>query len=164
MKLNDGMFLNECREVAKMFPTIQFEGLIVDNCCMQLVSNPSRYDVLVMPNMYGNIISNLCSGLIGGVGFSPGWTAGDDIVVFEQGTRHVGHDLAGKNLANPTAMLLSASTMLRHLDMNKQADVLDAAICKVLTMGKVKTTDAGGSASLSQFKDAICHAVYEISD
>ena len=132
-KLSDGLFLRECEEVATLYPNIEFRSMIIDNCCMQvccpppptpqdlnrfvlqLVSNPQQFDVMVMPNLYGNIVSNIGAGLVGGAGVCPGKNVGRDFVLFEQGARHTGLELAFQNRVNPTAMLLSATAMLRHL-------------------------------------------------
>lgn len=117
MKLADGLFLESCREVAKYYPSIEFNDIIVDNCCMQLVSNPHQFDVMVTPNLYGAIIDNVAAGLIGGAGLVPGISYGENVAVFEPGTRHSFAVAQGKNIANPIALLLSAVRMLRHLTL-----------------------------------------------
>uniref|UniRef100_A0A8C6Q260 Isocitrate dehydrogenase [NAD] subunit, mitochondrial n=1 Tax=Nothobranchius furzeri TaxID=105023 RepID=A0A8C6Q260_NOTFU len=115
MKLGDGLFLQSCAEVAQLYPKIKYENIIIDNCCMQLVQNPYQFDVLVMPNLYGNIIDNLAAGLVGGAGVVPGESYSAEYAVFETGARHPFAQAVGRNIANPTAMLLSAANMLRHL-------------------------------------------------
>ncbi|XP_059506769.1 isocitrate dehydrogenase [NAD] subunit beta, mitochondrial isoform X3 [Stegostoma tigrinum] len=115
MKLGDGLFLQCCKEMAELYPKIKYESVIIDNCCMQLVSNPYQYDVLVMPNLYGNIIDNLAAGLVGGAGVVPGESFSAEYAVFETGARHPFSQAMGRNIANPTAMLLSSANMLRHL-------------------------------------------------
>merc|ERR1712136_725225 len=111
MKLADGMFLDSCRNVAKLYPKIQFESMIVDNTCMQMTSRPEQFDVMVMPNLYGNILDNLAAGLVGGAGVVPGESYSQDCIVFETGARHPFAQAVGKNIANPTAMLMCATNM-----------------------------------------------------
>uniref|UniRef100_A0AAQ4NYH9 Isocitrate dehydrogenase [NAD] subunit, mitochondrial n=1 Tax=Gasterosteus aculeatus aculeatus TaxID=481459 RepID=A0AAQ4NYH9_GASAC len=115
MKLGDGLFLQCCREVASDYPDLTFDSMIVDNTTMQLVSKPQQFDVMVMPNLYGNVVSNVCAGLVGGPGLVPGANYGRDYAVFETATRNTGKSIAGKNIANPTAMLLASCMMLDHL-------------------------------------------------
>ncbi|MBN3320556.1 IDHG1 dehydrogenase, partial [Atractosteus spatula] len=115
MKLGDGLFLQCCREVASGYPDITFDSMIVDNTTMQLVSKPQQFDVMVMPNLYGNVVSNVCAGLVGGPGLVPGANYGRDYAVFETATRNTGKSIANKNIANPTAMLLASCMMLDHL-------------------------------------------------
>ncbi|XP_040575682.1 isocitrate dehydrogenase [NAD] subunit beta, mitochondrial isoform X2 [Lepeophtheirus salmonis] len=155
MKLGDGLFLRCCEEMAELYPNIKFEKMIVDNCTMQLVTNPHQFDVLVTPNLYGHIITNLTAGLVGGAGLVPGESYSSECVCFEPGARHAFSGAAGKNLANPTAMLLTASNMLRHLNMNKHGDQIENAVNKVLRAGKVKTQDIGGYASTSDFTEEV---------
>ncbi|QDZ23780.1 regulatory subunit of NAD-dependent isocitrate dehydrogenase [Chloropicon primus] len=156
MKLGDGQFLSVCRETAAKFPTIEFEEMIVDATCMRLVSNPQDFDVMVTPNLYGNLIANLAAGLAGGAGIVPGVNLGSEgIAVFEQGARHVARSLQGKNLANPTAMLLSSAMLFRHLQWPSMADRLETAIMKVLQDPALHTTDIDGSATTSMYMDAI---------
>uniref|UniRef100_G3P1P4 Isocitrate dehydrogenase [NAD] subunit, mitochondrial n=1 Tax=Gasterosteus aculeatus aculeatus TaxID=481459 RepID=G3P1P4_GASAC len=116
MKLGDGLFLQCCREVASDYPDLTFDSMIVDNTTMQLVSKPQQFDVMVMPNLYGNVVSNVCAGLVGGPGLVPGANYGRDYAVFETATRNTGKSIAGKNIANPTAMLLASCMMLDHLN------------------------------------------------
>jgi isocitrate dehydrogenase (NAD+) len=155
MKLADGMFLDCCTEVSKQYPEIEFDSMIVDNTCMQLVSNPYQFDVMVMPNLYGNIVGNLCAGLVGGAGVVPGMNIGDQYAVFEQGARHRAIELAGRNKANPTGIILAAVSMLEHLNYQEQASAISLALKKVLSDGKVHTSDVGGSAGTGDFVQAL---------
>jgi isocitrate dehydrogenase (NAD+) len=140
MKFSDGLFLATAREVAKDYADIEFEDVIVDALCMQLVRTPSRFDVLVLPNLYGDIISDLCAGLVGGLGVAPGANLGDDIAVFEA-IHGSAPRYAGQNKVNPIAMMLSAVMMLRHLGETKTADRLEKAIAGVIAEGKNVTYD-----------------------
>jgi len=140
MKHTDGLFLKVAREVAQMYPEIEFEDRIVDNMCMQLVQKPELYDVLVLPNLYGDIVSDLCAGLVGGLGVAPGANIGDKIAVFEP-THGSAPKYKGKNLVNPTAIILSAVLMLRHIGEAKAADRLERAVAGVLREGKYVTYD-----------------------
>ncbi|KAK0419548.1 hypothetical protein QR680_014204 [Steinernema hermaphroditum] len=155
IKLGDGLFLKVCQEMAKLYPKIEFESMIIDNTCMQLVSRPEQFDVMVMPNLYGNIIDNLAAGLIGGAGVVSGQSVGSDYVIFEPGSRHSFQEAIGRQIANPTAMILSASNMLNHLHLDEYGRGLRLAVEKVIKDGKVKTRDLGGYASTSEFTDAI---------
>ncbi|VEU23808.1 DEKNAAC104838 [Brettanomyces naardenensis] len=156
MKLGDGLFRRIVKEIgAEEYPDIQVNDLIVDNASMQAVSRPQQFDVMVTPNMYGAILSNIGAALIGGPGLVPGANFGRDYAVFEPGCRHVGLDIKGKNEANPTAMILSATMMLRHLGLPEQADRISKATHAVLTEGKTVTRDIGGSASTTEFTTAI---------
>ncbi|KAK3524603.1 hypothetical protein QTP70_029909 [Hemibagrus guttatus] len=136
MKLADGLFLQSCAEVAELYPKIKYETIIIDNCCMQLVQNPYQFDVLVMPNLYGNIIDNLAAGLVGGAGVVPGESYSADYAVFETGARHPFAQAVGRNIANPTAMLLSAANMLRHLNLEYHSNMVSEAVKKVIKQGK----------------------------
>jgi isocitrate dehydrogenase (NAD+) len=158
MKLSDGLFLESTRRVARNWPDIPYDERIVDAACMQLVLKPSQFDLLVMPNLYGDIVSDLCAGLVGGLGLVGAANLGSDIGVFEA-VHGSAPDLAGRNVANPTALLLSAILMLRHLDENAGADRIMRALTSVLTEGQCRTQDIGGTASTSEFADAICRAV-----
>jgi isocitrate dehydrogenase (NAD+) len=140
MKDTDGLWLRVAEEVAKEFPDIQFEERIVDNVAMQLVQKPELYDVMVMPNLYGDILSDLCAGLIGGLGLAPGANTGDEIAVFEA-THGSAPKYAGKNVANPMAMMLSGVLMLRHIGEKDAGDRLEAAIAKVIADGTQVTYD-----------------------
>lgn len=154
MKCTDGLFLSVARAVALEYPAIEFEDMLVDALCMKLVQTPTQYDVLVLPNLYGDIVSDLCSGLVGGLGVAPGVNIGRGLALFEP-VHGSAPDLAAKNMANPTAMLLSAVLMLRHIAENAAADRLEAAIAAVLKEGKNVTADLGGRASTGGYADAI---------
>jgi len=140
MKFSDGLFLATAREVAQDYPDIEFEDVIVDALCMQLVRNPSRFDVLVLPNLYGDIISDLCAGLVGGLGVAPGANLGGDMAVFEP-IHGSAPKYAGQNKVNPIATMLSGVMMLRHLGETKTADRLEKAIAEVIAEGKDVTYD-----------------------
>ncbi|XP_031798110.1 isocitrate dehydrogenase [NAD] subunit beta, mitochondrial isoform X3 [Sarcophilus harrisii] len=155
MKLGDGLFLQCCEEVAELYPKIKFETMIIDNCCMQLVQNPYQFDVLVMPNLYGNIIDNLAAGLVGGAGVVPGESYSAEYAVFEMGARHPFAQAVGRNIANPTAMLLSSSNMLRHLNLEYHSNMIAEAVKKVIKAGKVRTPDMGGYATCRDLTQAI---------
>lgn len=152
-KLSDGLFLECFREVALDYPDIQAEDALVDNASMQFVKNPERFDVLVKPNLYGDILSDIAAGLVGGLGVAPGANIGDNLAVFEA-VHGSAPDIAGKNLANPTALLLSAITMLRHIFEFQIADKIERALKQTLQEG-IKTKDLGGSASTSEFTTEI---------
>ncbi|XP_015746564.1 isocitrate dehydrogenase [NAD] subunit beta, mitochondrial, partial [Python bivittatus] len=157
-KLGDGLFLRCCEEVAELYPKITFDTMIIDNCCMQLVQNPYQFDVLVMPNLYGNIIDNLAAGLVGGAGVVPGESYSADFAVFEMGARHPFAQAVGRNIANPTAMLLSSANMLRHLNLEYHSAMISDAVKKVIKVGKVRTRDMGGYSTTSDFiKSVIDH-------
>jgi isocitrate dehydrogenase (NAD+) len=140
MKFSDGLFLASAREVAKDYPDIKFNDIIVDNLCMQLVRRPQQFDVLVLPNLYGDIISELCAGLVGGLGVTPGANLGDEIAVFEA-THGSAPKYAGKNKINPMAMILSGAMMLRHLGETKAAEQVEKAVAEVIAEGKDVTYD-----------------------
>jgi len=158
MKLGDGLFLESVRAVAREHPHVKYDEKIVDAACMHLVLNPAQFDVLVMPNLYGDIVSDLCAGLVGGLGVVGAANLGTDIAVFEA-VHGTAPDIAGKHIANPTALLLSAVLMLRHLDEDAAADRIMTALRGVLVAGKTRTRDLGGVASTVQFADAICRAI-----
>lgn len=152
-KLSDGLFLDCAREVAKKYPQIGFREILVDNCCMQLVQNPNQFDVLLLPNLYGDIVSDLCAGLIGGLGIAQGANIGKDYAVFEP-VHGSAPDIAGQNKANPTAMLLSAVEMLNYIGEKISAEKIKKALSATLQDG-IKTQDLGGNATCSEFTDAI---------
>jgi isocitrate dehydrogenase (NAD+) len=155
MKLSDGLFLESCRTVAADYAgRIDFEDRIVDNMCMQLVQKPELYDVLVLPNLYGDIVSDLAAGLVGGLGVAPGANIGTEAAVFEA-VHGSAPKYAGQNKANPTALILSGALMLRHLGHPDAASRLEAALRAVVAEGRSVTYDLGGSAGTSQFADAI---------
>lgn len=153
MKLSDGLFLDSYRNVAKAYPQINQREILVDNLCMQMVQNPSQFDVLVLPNLYGDIVSDLCAGLIGGLGVAQGANIGEDCAVFEP-VHGSAPDIAGKNQANPTALILSAIEMLRYIKQDAYADKIENALFNTLAKG-VLTKDLGGNASTSDYTDAI---------
>ena len=155
MKLSDGLFLESCRTVAADYAgRIEFEDRIVDNMCMQLVQKPELYDVLVLPNLYGDIVSDLAAGLVGGLGVAPGANIGPDAAVFEA-VHGSAPKYAGQNKANPTALILSGALMLRHLGHPDVASRLEEALRAVVAEGRSVTYDLGGNAGTSQFADAI---------
>merc|ERR1719305_1644653 len=128
MKLGDGLFMRSCDEIANMYPNIQYDNMIVDNTTMQLVSNPQQFDVMVMPNLYGNIIDNLAAGLVGGAGLVASASYSPNCAVFEPGAKHTFDEGVGKNVANPTALLLSAVKMLKHVGLRDHAWILEHAL------------------------------------
>jgi len=160
LKFSDGLFLNTAREVAKSYPDIEFTDMVLDATCMQLVRRPQQFDVLVLPNFYGDIISDLCAGLIGGLGLAPGANIGDDIAIFEP-THGSAPKYAGKNKANPIATMLSGVMLLRHLGENNNANRLEKAITDVIAEGKTVTYDLkldrndSTAAGTSQVADAV---------
>jgi isocitrate dehydrogenase (NAD+) len=158
MKLSDGLFLQSVRAVAREFPQIAYDEKIIDAACMHLVMNPAQFDVLVLPNLYGDIVSDLCAGLVGGLGVVGAANLGTEIGVFEA-VHGSAPDIAGQNVANPTALLLSAILMLRHIDEDAVATRIMSALGHVLLDGSTVTRDLGGSASTSEFADAICRAL-----
>ncbi len=154
MKYSDGIFVKVFHEVAREYPNIQSEDKIVDNMCMQLVQKPALYDVLVLPNLYGDIISDLCAGLVGGLGLAPGANIGEEIAVFEA-THGSAPKYKGKNKVNPTAMILSGVLMLRHLGEEEKAERLENAVARIIAKGETVTYDLGGTATTSQMAKAI---------
>lgn len=155
MKLGDGLFLQCCREVASGYPDITFDSMIVDNTTMQLVSKPQQFDVMVMPNLYGNIVSNVCAGLVGGPGLVPGANYGRDYAVFETATRNTGKSIAGKNIANPTAMLLASCMMLDHLKLYDYANLIRNAVLTTMNETRLHTADLGGLGTTSEVVQSI---------
>src|SRR5437588_7785206 len=154
MKLSDGLFLRCSRNVSKDHPEIEAEDKIVDNASMQLVMRPEQFDILLCENLYGDIVSDLCAGLIGGLGLVPGANIGEKGAVFEA-VHGSAPDIAGKGIANPTALLQSAILMLRHIDERAAADKIETAMLRVFEEGQVRTRDIGGTASTHEFADAI---------
>ena len=152
-KLSDGLFLECARKIAQQFPQIKFREILVDNCCMQLVQNPNQFDVLLLPNLYGDIVSDLCAGLIGGLGIAQGANIGENYAVFEP-VHGSAPDIAGQDKANPTAMLMSAIEMLNYIGENEAGTRIRLALFDTLDAG-IKTVDLGGSASCSEFTQAI---------
>ena len=154
MKLGDGLFLDSVRKVAQDHQDIEYAERIVDATCMQLVLDPGQFDVLLLPNLYGDIVSDLCAGLVGGLGLVPSANLGEDLAVFEA-VHGTAPDLAGQGLANPTALLQSALLMLRYLNEDETAARLFTALERVLADGRVRTPDLGGTATTREFTDAI---------
>ncbi len=158
LKLSDGLFLASCRKVAKEFPQIQCDDCIVDAAAMKLVSNPHTFDVLVMENLFGDILSDLASGLVGGLGVTPSANVGDGMAVFEA-VHGTAPDIAGKGLANPTALILSSVLMLHFLGEKEAAERVEQSIHAVLAEGKTRTGDLGGKATTEQFANAVIGAI-----
>ena len=152
-KLSDGLFLECARKIAQQYPQIKFREILVDNCCMQLVQNPNQFDVLLLPNLYGDIVSDLCAGLIGGLGIAQGANIGENYAVFEP-VHGSAPDIAGQDKANPTAMLMSAIEMLNYIGENEAGRRIRLALFDTLDAG-IKTADLGGNASCSEFTQAI---------
>jgi isocitrate dehydrogenase (NAD+) len=154
MKLSDGLFLRSVRTVAAQFPEIQYKELIVDNACMQIVMDPLQFDMLLLPNLYGDVMSDLAAGLVGGLGVVPSANIGDECAMFEA-VHGTAPDIAGKGLANPTALLMSALLMLDHLGERAAAKKIGAALLKVYRDGIHTTKDVGGQATTEQFTNAV---------
>uniref|UniRef100_A0AAQ5ZYV9 Isocitrate dehydrogenase [NAD] subunit, mitochondrial n=1 Tax=Amphiprion ocellaris TaxID=80972 RepID=A0AAQ5ZYV9_AMPOC len=159
MKLGDGLFLQCCREVASGYPDITFDSMIVDNTTMQLVSKPQQFDVMVMPNLYGNVVSNVCAGLVGGPGLVPGANYGRDYAVFETATRNTGKSIADKNIANPTAMLLAGCMMLDHLKLHDHASSIRNAIFTTMNENRLHTADIGGQGTTSEVVQSVMRII-----
>lgn len=161
MKIADGLFLECCEEVAKKYPFIQFESMIVDNTCMQMASRPQQFDVMLLPNLYGNIVTSIATGLVGGPGLVPGCNIGiNGAAIFEQGSRHAARRLAGQNVANPTATILAGVLTLRYLKMNDYADAIEQAVMSVFRDTKLRTQDVASMEDITvvttdEFTDAI---------
>lgn len=154
LKMSDGLFLNTAKVVSKCYPMIEFEDVIVDNMCMQLVTKPGNFDVILTMNLYGDILSDLCAGLVGGLGFVPGANIGSDMAIFE--TVHgSAPDIAGRGIANPTALILSGAMMLDYLGEKQSAERIRAAVFKTIADQCVLTADVGGSASTGEYAEAI---------
>jgi len=163
MKLSDGLFLESCRTVAEGYADrIEFEDRIVDNMCMQLVQKPDMYDVLVLPNLYGDIVSDLAAGLVGGLGVAPGANIGEDGAVFEP-VHGSAPKYAGQNKANPTALILSGALMLRHLGYAAEGERVERAVREVIAAGRRTTYDLGGDAGTSEFGDAVIERLGEVA-
>ena len=158
MKLSDGLFLECFRNVSKDYPEIEADDKIVDNACMQLVMRPEQFDIMLLENLYGDIVSDLCAGLVGGLGLVPGANIGELGAVFEA-VHGSAPDIAGQDKANPTALLLSAVLMLHHLDEDDKAERIKAALWTALAQGATRTADLGGTATTTQFTDAIVKAL-----
>ena len=158
MKLSDGLFLQCCKQVAEGFPEVTYAEHIVDNTCMQLVLNPWQYDIILTTNLYGDILSDLCSGLVGGLGLVPGANLGKECAIFEA-VHGSAPDIAGQDKANPTALLQSAVLMLHHIDEPAAANMIQSALEKVYAEGKSLTRDVGGASGTKAFGEAILAAL-----
>lgn len=166
LKFSDGLFLSVAREVAREYPDIQFDDVIVDTLCMRLVRSPEIFDVIVLPNLYGDFVSELCAGLIGGLGVAPSANIGDQLAIFEP-THGSAPKYAGRNMVNPMAMMLSGVIMLRHLEENEAAQKVESAIARVIAEGKTLTYDLRAdrnipAAGTSQVADAVIEAMQKI--
>lgn len=160
MKETDGLFLEAAKTVAGEYPDIRFDSVIIDALCMKLVTDPTQFDVLVAPNLYGDIISDLCAGLVGGLGFAPSVNIGKDTVIYEA-VHGSAPDIAGKGIANPTALLMAFEMLLRDHGMEEKADCLQAALKKALADTQAATPDVGGTGTTSAFTDAVIDGILE---
>ncbi|WP_427170043.1 isocitrate/isopropylmalate dehydrogenase family protein [Fusobacterium nucleatum] len=154
LKITDGMFLETAREISKQYKDIKLEEIIVDNMCMQLVTNPQKFQVIVTMNFYGDFLSDLAAGLVGGLGVAPGANIGDDIAIFEA-VHGSAPDIAGQNKANPTALILSSIEMLKYLNLNEYAEKIEKAVFKVLALPNFKTYDLAGNVGTKEFTDKV---------
>lgn len=160
MKMVDGLFIECTREVSKKYPMIEYEEVIVDNACMQMVKNPGQYDMMLMPSLYGSILTSLGAGLVGGAGVTAGAAFSEEgSMMFEPGTRKSGTGLVGKNLANPTSMVLSGVNLLKHCGLLRFADVIKTSLVNVYTEGKFLTPDVGGKATSEQFTNRLVQEI-----
>lgn len=157
-KLGDGLFLKKCREVAQKYPSVIYLEENIDTLCMKLAKNPNSYDVMVMPNLYGDIVSDLCAGFIGGLGLTQSGNIGTEAAVFEA-VHGSAPDIAGKNCANPTALLLSSVMMLRHMGLYDHAERIQNAIFHTLKEGRFLTRDLGGHSNTTDYTNAIISAL-----
>ncbi len=158
MKLSDGLFLHSIRAIAALHPEVEYKELIVDNACMQMVLDPQQFDMLLLPNLYGDVMSDLCAGLVGGLGVVPSANMGDEDAMFEA-VHGTAPDIAGKGFANPTALLMSGILMLDHLGERSAARRIEAALDKVYREGKHHTRDIGGTTTTKDFTDAVIAAL-----
>jgi isocitrate dehydrogenase (NAD+) len=158
MKLGDGLFIESVRAVARDYPEITYDERIVDAVCMHLVLKPEQFDMLLLPNLYGDIVSDLCAGLVGGLGIVPGANLGETDALFEA-VHGTAPDIAGLNMANPTALLLSAVLMLEHIEERDAAARVRTALSRVMQKGEIRTRDLGGTASTTEFTQAICREI-----
>jgi len=161
-KLSDGLFLECARNIAKNFHQVTFEEILIDNLCMQLVQNPQNYDVLLLPNLYGDIVSDLAAGLTGGLGIAPGANIGKDTAIFEP-VHGSSPTIAGQNKANPSALILSAAMMLKYIGEEKAGEILHKAVINTIQKGETKTFDLGGSSSTMEMGNAIAEEVKKLS-
>jgi len=158
MKLSDGLFLTSIRKVAAEYPDIEYKELIIDNACMQMVLNPHQFDMLLLTNLYGDIMSDLAAGLVGGLGVVPSGNIGEGVALFEA-VHGPAPDIAGKGIANPTALLMSAIMMLHYLDEHATAERIEKALFQVYREARALTVDVGGKASTAEFTDAVIRAI-----
>jgi len=158
MKLSDGLFLKSLRAVAERYKDVEYKEMIVDNACMQMVLDPGQFDMLLLPNLYGDVMSDLAAGLVGGLGVVPSGNIGDECAMFEA-VHGTAPDIAGKGLANPTALLMSGTMMLDHLNERPAARRIESALHKVYRDGKHATRDLGGKATTQEFTDAVISAL-----
>merc|ERR1719270_1492925 len=156
--MSDGLFIKCCREAAEAHPEIKFEEMYLDTVCLNMVQDPTDFDVLVMPNLYGDILSDLCAGLIGGLGVTPSGNIGQNGAIFES-VHGTAPDIAGKDLANPTALLLSSVMMLRYMDLHEHAAKIESAAFQVIKEGNVITGDLGGKSKCSEFTNEIIRKI-----
>lgn len=163
MRLSDGLFLKCTREVAEQYPNLKFEEMYLDTVCLKMVQNPTQFDVLVMPNLYGDILSDLCAGLIGGLGLTPSGNIGEGGSAIFEAVHGTAPDIAGQDKANPTALLLSGVMMLRHLNFYDHARRIETATFETIKDGKVITGDLGGKSKCSEFTDEICRRVRDLA-
>ncbi|XP_072051184.1 isocitrate dehydrogenase [NAD] subunit alpha, mitochondrial-like [Amphiura filiformis] len=161
MRMSDGLFLRCCRTAAEKYRDIKFTEVYLDTVCLNMVQDPTQFDVLVMPNLYGDILSDLCAGLIGGLGLTPSGNIGADGVAIFESVHGTAPDIAGQDKANPTALLLSAVMMIRHMELRQHADKIENAALNVIREGKVLTGDLGGSSSCSAYTQAICDRIVQ---
>uniref|UniRef100_A0A4W3HZH0 Isocitrate dehydrogenase [NAD] subunit, mitochondrial n=1 Tax=Callorhinchus milii TaxID=7868 RepID=A0A4W3HZH0_CALMI len=159
MRMSDGLFLRKCREVAENYKDIKFTEVYLDTVCLNMVQDPSQFDVLVMPNLYGDILSDLCAGLIGGLGVTPSGNIGANGVAIFESVHGTAPDIAGKDMANPTALLLSAVMMLRHMGLFDHARKIESACFETIKNQQVLTKDLGGNSKCSEFTQEICNRV-----
>jgi len=162
MRMSDGLFINSCREAAGRYPDIKFKEMYLDTVCLNMVQDPTEFDVLVMPNLYGDILSDLCAGLIGGLGVTPSGNIGADGVAIFESVHGTAPDIAGQDKANPTALLLSSVMMLRHLQMHSHADRIEKACFNTIEAKTNITGDLGGKAGCSDFTKEICERVKDL--
>jgi len=163
MRLSDGLFLKCTREVAELYPHIKFEEMYLDTVCLKMVQNPGQFDCLVMPNLYGDILSDLCAGLIGGLGLTPSGNIGQGGNAIFEAVHGTAPDIAGQDKANPTALLLSGVMMLRHLNLFNHARRIEQCCFDTIKDGKVITGDLGGTGKCSEFTDEICKRVKDMA-
>ncbi|XP_029942907.1 isocitrate dehydrogenase [NAD] subunit alpha, mitochondrial-like [Salarias fasciatus] len=161
-RMSDGLFLRKCREVAEDFKDIKFTEMYLDTVCLNMVQDPSQFDVLVMPNLYGDILSDLCAGLIGGLGVTPSGNIGANGVAIFESVHGTAPDIAGQDLANPTALLLSAVMMLRHMGLQETAGRIQTACFHTIRDRQVLTKDLGGNAKCSEFTAEICRRIQDL--